>query len=355
MKDICSSKSVIPHVVSTNISIDNNRTVEETMMDTKIKETNPISTRGEKEKYSTNNEITNPRIIQEKIIQHANDVSNMKRHFLSPGRLTDEEYIIADYIKHHKLMKRDEENLVKIHKLKVYDNNVFSLDKAQRILKSPRLPNIIKQSKNDSPRYSPSPVTVTKRLSPKESSEVFLTDILSGSSYNNIKTNRKGSIDILPRSENGVSKGIGKRILDKDQKRFLEIYRTSPDREEMKKKLKQDKDIPLEEYQNTLVNAMVDELAPESVIDMIYKFNDIRDLASSNEGKSTNHENYLIKKFKLLKDDVENHLQGRKVSRNEEEIDVKRFFKYKKKIIKDENNEKMRKCLPKSLIEKLKY
>jgi hypothetical protein len=263
----------------------------------------------------------------------------------------------------------------KVIKMRNYDNYVLSLSKISKILNK-QLNG--KYTKSKLKTNKPITNTVERKKEKFNNKSISLETgprqsvlITSLPNQNKAKMNRFSSVDIediinvvpplifdkkYPDNHNStIENSYNNSPNLKRRQKFLEIYRSSLDKENTMNKLKKKKDLPLEKYQENLVNAVSEEIDQEQLVSLIAKFGEIRCLNNESKSDIPSNRYFYDKLVSLIRTefdymDEEEDMSNKKQSKKDDH-EIK--YKYKKKVKIEKNMERLKYIIPKFLFDKL--
>jgi hypothetical protein len=140
----------------------------------------------------------------------------------------------------------------------------------------------------------------------------------------------------------------------KRKQKFLEIYRSSLNKEDTMNKLKKKKNLPLEKYQENLVNAVSEEIDREKLVSLIAKFGEIRCLDNERKSDLPSNRYFYDKLVNLIRTEFdyfdEDEESSNKKHTKKKDNEIK--YKYKKKVKIEKNMERLKYIIPKFLYDK---
>ena len=307
-----------------------------------------------------------PQILEKKVIetkkrQSNNFMKSLEQLKILQTERSDSEFCVNELRARKMNMRKNKENLYKLYKLKEYDKEVISLSKIHKILrgnsnKSPKNYKLKNSKKLD--LFEDDRRNLTKTSEAIVLNSLFLTNVKeSGRKVSNLKTeiNKDNSNDVEEDKKVQLIGSAKLNPISRSRLKFLEIYKTSVEKEKLIRKIKKNKTISLEKYQQNLVNIISDTIPQAALYDLVNKLNEIVYISQSKNNDNKSNEMYYPLLINLMKKELKlDDYQSDENLLNQE----KKFNEIKHKYIKKEKYEKkmelMKTILPSYLYDKLR-
>ena len=325
------------------------------------------------------NNFNSPKSVKKKFIYNPNVSNKTKKSndlvsiFKSEGIVYQSLPTIEDICNRNNTIlhnNKNEQNMRKVIKMRMYDNTVMSMSRISKILNkqlngrtklnlSNSLSKDTEKKKNNHKKKS-----ISQEAIPRESfliTSLPLNNKLPLMNRFSLIANQDKIDEIPPLyfnqkqiNENNVKASKLSPTVKRKQK-FLEIYKTSLEKEDFINRLKKKKDIPLHKYQENLMNAVYQELDQEDLVSLITKFNEIRTLDEECKIEYSSNKNFYDKLVNVIRNELDYiYNEDDKPNKKEKEKKEEIKYKYKKNKRKVEKNmEKLKNIIPKFLYDKL--